>query len=221
MISKINASGFANLAPKMEANGAYAITFADIREAGGIPLIIGDAIHNMRSALDHVWMALWRQAKKSGYGTFPFHEERANLEDMVKKSPIRTAFPQIDSLILDAIKPYRDGNHLLWTITKFDKLDKHNLIIPTLQIRRGGPVTIKAANSIIKISDIIMEDCAPVNLVAGDNPFELNQDNNFSLEIHFQNGGFLEGQPVLPSLLDMLKAVDETIQLFWKTFIAV
>lgn len=100
-----------------------------------LPLAIGDAIHNLRAALDHVWMALWRKSGKTGFGTFPFHETRKNIEDAIAKSPVKEAFPEVEKIVLDYVKPYRDedGNSILWAITKLDKIDKHNLIIPLVE----------------------------------------------------------------------------------------
>lgn len=214
-------SGKANeLSLTKQGNGPFELKFADLGEIGEhIPLVIGDAIHNLRAPLDHIWMALWRASGKTGFGTFPFHETRKNLEDAIAKSPIKMAFPDVEALILDHVKPYGDagGNHVLWTITKFDKIDKHNLIIPTIKVHRIGNLTAQIGRTNIHMSGNTFINVG--SIIGSNNPIEYQQNGKITLQITFPEDGLLTGKPVLPTLLNMAQATDETVKLFRETFL--
>jgi hypothetical protein len=98
-----------------------------------IPLSMGDAVHNMRSALDHLAAGIVRRAGLSGKHTyFPFDEERQGLITRLNKGPIKQACPGIKDIIVDKVKSYRGGNTPLWELNKLDNIDKHNLLIPAI-----------------------------------------------------------------------------------------
>lgn len=220
VINSLREQGGKGFTVTNQLDGRTIVSFSDLGELGRqIPLIIGDAIHNLRAPLDHIWMGLWRASQREGYGTFPFHEERGNLEDMVKKSAVVLAFPNVGDIILNKIKPYKDGNELFWTITKLDKLDKHNLIIPTFTIRkiesatfttnRGGKTTI--------IDSHFGGDMPLARFRTADG-MKIEQNGEIALEVTFPKGDFLARKPVVETLINMAQATDEVVNLFRKTF---
>lgn len=219
-IDEIRHLNLEGLAPSLDANGRYTLNFQTLRDpANGIPLIIGDAVHNLRAAFDHIWMTLWRASAQSGYATFPFHETRKNLEDAVTKSPVKIAFPDVERLILEDVKPHRDfgGNELLWTITKFDKIDKHNLIIPVITVHKIQRASIKTGGITINISNSRFGRAN--NFLASDMPIEYQNDSGVAVDVTFPENKFLPGEPVLPSLLNMAEATDKSVELFRRTFL--
>lgn len=95
-------------------------------------LVIGDALHNLRGALDLLYAQLVI-APPDAWTIFPISDTReklvkrlAGLED--KK--ITKAFSQF---ILDRIKAYETGNEPLWLLHRLNDWDKHQLLIPVLQ----------------------------------------------------------------------------------------
>lgn len=98
--------------------------------------IIGDVIHNLRNALDHVY---WDVV--SPFATtpneerriqFPFCESKDRMNDAIKSrlaDRVSSAFVQ--SVI--SLRPYGgpDGNEYLFMLYRFDALDKHRLPVPT------------------------------------------------------------------------------------------
>lgn len=213
------------LIPKKQADGSFTLTFSDLGPSGPmIPLILGDAIHNLRSAFDHMWVALAEAAEPARanvaavkFATFPFHETRHNLKGVVEKGAIKDAFPDTERLILDHIRPYSDagGNEILWAITKFDKIDKHNTIIPIVEMNAIDHAIVKFGNIRGKFTDIGLDSGA----IAFDGPIEIEDEAVLSFEIRFPAGGVLGKKAVLETLLDMAKSSDEAVQLFRKTFL--
>ena len=95
-----------------------------------IPLVLGDAVHNLRTALDLLACDLVRLNGQSAKGVhFPFAESEDGLDEQIKKKKFDRASPEAVRL-LKKIRPYRGGNVLLRALHELDVMDKHRLIIP-------------------------------------------------------------------------------------------
>jgi hypothetical protein len=96
-----------------------------------IPLIAGDVIQTLRSALDHVAYQLFcRGPRGKGDGKniyFPIAENKLKYDDQ-KRSQTFGMSPQAIAAI-DAIKPYGGGNNVLWHLHALNRVDKHRLIL--------------------------------------------------------------------------------------------
>lgn len=112
-------------------------TFAkkDNEVANQAAIIIGDIIHNLRSALDHTyWQCTEKFAKSDSEKKniqFPITKNEQALKDSVLPglpSRVSGSF----ALALQNLKPYREGgNRSLCLIHDLDVMDKHKLLIPT------------------------------------------------------------------------------------------
>jgi len=107
------------------------------------PLIAGDAVHNIRSALDHLAHALMVLGKgSSGPFTrvqFPIAINSKNFE--TAKTRIKEARPEAIKAIED-IQPYGGGTgEILWHLHSLDIIDKHRLLIPaaSANLRQSMP----------------------------------------------------------------------------------
>lgn len=108
----------------------------DLFPADDIALTIGDALHNLRSALDLMYyqVVLSCGGKPSDYTRLPIFEERKKveswLESALKKRQLST---EVFLFILDTIKPYATGNPLLYALREMNDRDKHQLFVPVLK----------------------------------------------------------------------------------------
>ena len=70
---------------------------------------VGDAIHNLRSSLDVMYVEIVRSAGgKLGKQTkFPFRDTKQDLEAACKGGSIKVASQAVISTIINDIKPYR------------------------------------------------------------------------------------------------------------------
>lgn len=105
-----------------------------IREKGFFPanfaLALGDAIHNLRSALDLMacdLAALNEQSVESVY--FPIAKSESDLPKLMKSKNFTRTSSEAQRLLLD-LKPYTGGTDQLRILHDLDITDKHQLIIP-------------------------------------------------------------------------------------------
>lgn len=100
-----------------------------------VALLCGDAIHNLRTALDHAYWEIVSPHVPEGDRAsiqFPFSKTEARLDEAVKNRLAHRVSPKFFDAII-ALKPHREpgGNELLYFIHEMDLLDKHRLLIPT------------------------------------------------------------------------------------------
>ena len=58
-------------------------------------------------------------------------------DDVIRTSTykkIKEALPDFAEFILDEIQPYAGGKFKVWELSKLDNIDKHKLLIPTMNI---------------------------------------------------------------------------------------
>jgi len=94
-----------------------------------LAVIAGDVLHNLRSALDHLVCKL---AIRNGSSTctgvsFPFAKNASLFEEEAarKIKPLSLEAQQF----IKGLRPYEDGNHLLWTLHRLNIIDKHRLLV--------------------------------------------------------------------------------------------
>ncbi len=94
-----------------------------------ISLITGDVVHNARSVLDHLAYALARKPNRST--SFPICKSPKSPGD----APITIAggiTKQVETII-ELVQPYHGGNNkLLAILNDLDIMDKHKLLLPTV-----------------------------------------------------------------------------------------
>lgn len=97
-----------------------------------LALILGDAIHNIRTALDLLaadLACLNKMSAKNVY--FPFALNDAKLKEQIKIKNFDRAGPKAVKL-LHEIGPHHEGNKALRGLHDLDIMDKHRLILPVL-----------------------------------------------------------------------------------------
>jgi hypothetical protein len=100
---------------------------------GEIALMAGDAVHNLRCALDYAWLESIRElipSALSRFAKFPVYPTIEALEAALKGKKIDIASLSLFRLMLDEIKPYEEGNFAIWPVHKLDIRDKHRLLNP-------------------------------------------------------------------------------------------
>lgn len=93
-------------------------------------LIVGDAVHNLRAALDLLAVeAVGRNGGNTKNVYFPFADSAANFDDMIKRRNFHRASPD-DQAAIRQLQPYTGGNQLLRSLHDLDIQDKHHSLIP-------------------------------------------------------------------------------------------
>ncbi len=103
---------------------------------GHLAFIVGDAVHNIRTALDYLMSALAFQNGKSGrHPTFPICESREQLE---KHKSMRFVSPSARAFI-ESQCPYKGGCDVLWWLHRIDIIDKHRKLS---LLEHGPPISV-------------------------------------------------------------------------------
>jgi hypothetical protein len=116
--------------------------------AADMAVIIGDAVHNLRVAVEYAYIgAVERHAPSvcDKHTKFPTGNTREEVENRLKGRKIDVLSPKLFNWILTGLKPYVvEGNCLAKMLHDLDVSDKHWLLIPLMRVAT--------------ITDIIVED---------------------------------------------------------------
>jgi hypothetical protein len=182
----------------VEINGARTIQFNT--HISGTPeligAIVGDVVHNLRTALDLTACEMVRVAQESDNGVyFPFSESADQLDDMIHRRHFDRAGADAVAL-LKSLKPYRNGNIALRLIHDLDIHDKHRALIPNL---------MGVASPIIKMRD----DDGTIN------PRVISDPNSPS-DIKFVFPGEVgpTGKELIPTLHELVELVEGIVEAF-------
>lgn len=109
-----------------------------------ITLLIGDAVHNLRAALDLlVHPLIIQHGGNKQFTGFPFEEEPGNYEAALTKGKV-AVLPQNLKKVLRSIEAYKGGRgEDLWHMNRLDIIDKHRLLLSVAEITgfQGGLTT--------------------------------------------------------------------------------
>jgi hypothetical protein len=97
-----------------------------------VPLILGDAVHNLRTALDHfMWELVGTlcPSAASRHTEFPITKTSQQYNSAFGKREITEMREDIAEFLRE-IQPYRTTDDTLWDLHQLDIDDKHKLIIP-------------------------------------------------------------------------------------------
>jgi hypothetical protein len=92
-------------------------------------LLLGDAVHNLRVALDYsIFGMVGAKARRPQAIQFPFSRNAEGLEDEIKRREIEVAGTNVVDAI-KALRPYPGGDEYLSGLHDLDITDKHRLIL--------------------------------------------------------------------------------------------
>ncbi len=180
--------------------------------------LIGDTIHNLRSALDLLACDTMRLHNKGVSSVhFPFADKAENLEDTIRSRTVHRARPEVVNLFY-SLRPYKGGDELLYGIHELDIQDKHKLLIPVVAASSLGRIDFKLANhppteiSLVYLFSADEKEVCGLFVDSGLKP-EFKYEEKPKFEVLFDIGG-VRHKPVLPTLLQMSKLVNEIIVKF-------
>jgi len=182
-----------------------------------IAIIAGDAIFNLRSALDHTAMQLWIDGGRNGREkdiAFPIFDSAAKYHagKPGKVKGLRNAAIKA----LDAIEPYQTGNgHALWVLHELNIIDKHRLLLAiggafkhvavpvTPPARVAGSGWVEAAGMFLTPQNWKCPLETGDELFIGAPDDEFDEKICFTIEIAF-------GEPQVPQRDSVLKTLRDT-----------
>ena len=193
-----------------------------------IAAIAGDAIQNLRSALDHVAYELVMTnvsgARPLGHVYFPIAESKAKY-DAKKAKQLKGVSPAVIDAI-DSLRPYKGGDDVLWLLHSLNNIDKHRLLVTVGSFYRsvdlGGHITRKMAKQFPHLTEMPelsaffrLEGAPPLRV--GDDLLSLEPGGDvdphmqFRFHLAFHEVGICEGEPLMDTLINMVDAVEGVV----------
>lgn len=186
-----------------DVDGKYHLSTTMHGEPHNYRLIVGDAIHNMRAALDLMAVELVTLNGKSGKGVcFPFSADAASLDGAIKSKNFQKASSAAIAL-LKATKPYYGGNDLLRALHDLDIQDKHHRIEPSYCMLSTPPLSV------------VRDDMGrPAGFDTGELRLEIDESQSPKAIMTFPGNGPLGNKPVLDELRAMHALVTNIVNDF-------
>lgn len=180
-----------------------------------IPLVTGDAIHNLRTAFDHLACAAVRGA--GGHVTpkteFPIWRKAGSPTAQEYEAIVVRKVEGAPKVFIEALltlQPYEGGHHEpLWAIDYLDITDKHKLLIEAFS---SYAKLVQWAGS---LGMGIKPDVHVQPLKDGDElfggPAKHHQKVDVEIEIAFGEPAVLVGEPLVPALTDLVETTTDVI----------
>jgi hypothetical protein len=179
------------------------------------PMIVGDIVHNLRSALDHAMVEILRDAKDVH---FPFGKTQKDFENHPTFRWIAKNRPKLADKLKADVVAYETGQPSIWAASKLDNIDKHNLLIGTIVVKKLAGVRIESPNLRMGAgADFLFDEGGVVNFANVPGPVTVVDSGIPQAAILFEVEP-LRGQPVIQSLVEMQKLTlqtIETLEKFW------
>lgn len=183
-----------------------------------VATIIGDAVHNLRSALDHLAGESLRAISETPdrNTAFPIYLREADFNGGVT-SKLDRAPDQFVNFV-KGLKPYKTcsdgtaGSMLLWSLSQLDNLDKHLVLLPSIGVIEIPKLQILNAEGVVMLT--INRAKLVGSLLAFSVPmkgakYELDGDPTYG--IRFNKTDVVDGAEVIPLLKDWEAEVSRII----------
>jgi hypothetical protein len=206
--------------------------------------IAGDAIHNLRAALDYlIWQLVEANGQVPNQRTeFLFGNDEADFSTRCKGKILKmgVSAPAMD--LIEALKPYNGGNDGLYALHRLDIRDKHRLLITvgglrdriiyspkvlgSIEFRAGGPdgrllpVDLKpewvAFHYAAHASMFPLNNRAELYRLSADDLRNPTVEMNpkFGFQIAFGEQGIFQGEPLVESLGKLTQLIVGILKVF-------
>lgn len=191
-----------------------------------IPVVAGEVLYQLRSALDHMTCAL---AAENGatdsqirHSSFPTGNERDHFEAEAKEKIHYLS--DAAKLAIAALEPFNGGNgEALRTLHTINLRDKHHGLIPVAAVPTSASATIMfkpgVAGRPVTVSSpqfpaIVNNEVVFMRLPAGSTHIALQGDPQITLDVAFSHPRISKGETILPSLKQFIGLVDGVVKIF-------
>jgi hypothetical protein len=188
-----------------------------------IKLVVGDAIHNLRSSLDHL---AWQLVEANG-GTpsrktyFPISESYEKYINSVSNGVLEGMSVDAQKLIGDCQR-HASKNDTLWVIHELDRIDKHRLLITVVSTMDKWGVDVMKGQT-MWFDENRFWPLVPgreiVNIPTSTYSREKPENFKLGIDVGFGETEIAEGELVLPALTKMADFVDSLVNKFEKFLI--
>lgn len=195
----------------------------------GFALIVGDAINNIRSALDHICFAMVeskmqgkQDRKKIG---FPFAKDAEDLHSAISQRKMNLASENVIQEF-HALKPYPSGDRYLSAIQDLNNSDKHHTIVTAVtgaemtwpQLKDFLPSALipqHAADTVIQTMGDFCVSLDPTNPIE---IFDKKANSQPTIHIGFGQGEALENDAFVAALNKITIRAEDAVRRLARAF---
>jgi hypothetical protein len=204
MVQKDADTGYQNIVHTLDFDNVSAALLA---------LIAGDAIHNLKSALDFAWYILLKKHIPTAdfdHCRFPARETREgviNALNGVKITPTSNA--AIFNLILTDIQPYDGGKYgsLVYTLHELDITDKHLLALGVHPVAGIEGIIVEQHDGEIIKGYGVSTDAFPPYVIPFEGTSQIKDKGELSFEIVLEKTGLY----YLVDIIEVLSKFSEAV----------
>lgn len=188
-------------------------------------LIFGDAVHSLRSALDHAAFALTAGKSRKNSISFPFGKSLVSLKATVKGGDIKVASPAVLDAILKEIRPYlidedtgEPGNAPLWMLNKLDNIDKHREVLLTTSVVQTHIKRLDFDANIVFQDNVFISDGGHQGAIMGLPGMPVQGQYTTTVDIIINEPDFFHGEPVVPTLHQLAQLTTSALDILEPLF---
>ncbi|MER8644662.1 hypothetical protein [Mesorhizobium sp. M1252] len=182
--------------------------------------VVGDSVHNIRTAFDYCAVALTKPPLGSGDGiraAFPTGENPERFQSFLRT--IMHDASVSARLMLERLQPYPGGKYLLRELHELDLADKHNLLIPSISKLKVYKLDVSIGGHRVALGpqDFLSQDGRVFNATVSVPPGasgDVKLDGQFGMnfEIAFGPGQPLQGRPVFETLSQISETASRFVE---------
>ncbi len=193
-----------------------------VSDVRGVPtnivLLVGDAVHNLRSSLDHlVWQLVTaNNATPTRKTCFPISNSLEKYASAIKRGVINGVCVEARELIGN-MQCHVTGDYALWLLGELDNIDKHRLLITVISRVNEWSVDVVKGRTISfnETAFIPLElGCEIVNIPTTTYERQCNEDFNLGIDVAFGEPKVAEGQLVLITLKKLAEFTERVVGQF-------
>jgi hypothetical protein len=175
-------------------------------------LILGDAIHNLRSALDHAWLKSVITPHKDT--KFPVRKTRDDFEAAINGLK-DNAREEVKKFLVDTVQAYQGGmGEIILGLHDLDIEDKHKLLIAYRQFHLiRGISAIDERDVEFYIGDwLVVNPYMACQRFEGHPHFKIAKMGQAVTRITFGEGSVLQGRYLMPTLQALTNIVERVVR---------
>jgi len=184
-------------------------------------LLVGDALHNLRAALDFSICDIEFAFTGQRSASFPVRDSMDELKTAVNGGLVRKIPPKIISLLLDTIQPCFGGNgQSVWCLHKLEIIDKHRLLLPHMQMNGIFNVCLEdeKGKKILLPPWIVTPSRSASREFIGRN-LKIANKGHLGMAIFFEEGLPMGGESIVPTLRQFSELVRGIVAIIRREFL--
>jgi hypothetical protein len=183
-----------------------------------LSLIVGDAIHNLRTALDFAWIGILDRKSipyERDHVGFPVRETLEKFKAAINGTRVQTDCPALFNFLFDEVQPYQGGNNgVIWALHNLDISDKHLLVLglrPAASIH--GAVIRNKDGKLIRASTWLIQDSGPY-IIPIDRDMHVEDEGQLAFKMTIEEGGIFKGLEISSLLSSFSQFVHYVVNRF-------